>query len=152
MPMPWTYSHASRGWRAFLDDVREQTGLVSDNSAYTAIQGVLIAFRRRLTPAQGIAFAAVLPAVPRAIFVEGWPIDTPPVPFAPRTALVAEVKSLRPHHNLTPDTAIEATARALWRQVDHAALHRVLAQLPPGAVDFWAVPGADPADLAARIL
>ncbi len=151
MPMPWTYRHASREWRAFLDDVKEWTGLVSDNSAYTAIQGVLIAFRRRLSPAQGIAFAAILPTVPRAIFVDRWQIDASPVPFAPRAELLAEIKALRPDHNLTPDTAIEATARALWRRVNHADLDRVLDRLPAGAREYWTVPGADPADLAPRL-
>jgi uncharacterized protein (DUF2267 family) len=47
MPMPWTYRHASREWGAFLDDVKDATGLTSDNMAYTAVDGVLQAFRAR---------------------------------------------------------------------------------------------------------
>ena len=152
MPMPWTYRQASREWRAFLDDVKDATGLETDNLAYTAIQGVLHAFRRRLTPAQGIAFAGVLPAVPRAIFVEGWEIEAPPRPMGTREDWTREAQALRPHHNLTPDTAVCATARALWRQVNHADLRRVLAGLPPGAAEFWSVPGAAPGDLAARMV
>ncbi|MCB1397974.1 MAG: DUF2267 domain-containing protein [Rhodobacter sp.] len=152
MPMPWTYRQASREWRAFLDDVRDWTGLETDNLAYTAIQGVLQTFRRRLTPVQGIAFADVLPAVPRAIFVQGWDIGAPPVPFGTRADWQAEARALRPDHNLTPDSAVEATARALWRQVNHTDLTRVLDRLGPGATAFWSVPGGDPADLAARIV
>jgi len=150
--MPWTYRQASREWRAFLDDVRDWTGLETDNLAYTAIQGVLQAFRRRLTPEQAIAFADVLPAVPRAIFVQGWDIAAPPVPFGTRADWQAEARALRPDHNLTPENAVEATARALWRQVNHTDLSRVLDRLGPGAVAFWSVPGADPDDLAARIV
>ena len=101
MPMPWTYRQASREWRAFLDDMRDWAGLETDNLAYTAIQGVLNTFRRRLTPKQGIAFAAVLPSVPRAIFVDGWAIDADPVPFGTRADWIAETKALRPHHSLT---------------------------------------------------
>lgn len=152
MPMPWTYRQATREWRAFLDDVREVTGLETDNLAYTAIQGVLQAFRRRLTPAQGIAFAGVLPAVPRAIFVEGWEIEAPPVAFGARADWVAEARALRPNHSLTPDNAVEAVARALWRQVNHRDLQRVLDGLPEGARDFWSVPGASAGDLAARLV
>jgi len=150
--MPWTYRQATREWRAFLDDVKEFTGLASDNLAYTAIQGVLQAFRRRLTPVQGIAFAGVLPAVPRAIFVEGWDIEAPPAPFGGRADWAAEARALRPDHNLTPDNAVEAVARALWRQVNHRDLSRVLAAMPEGARDFWSVPGASVADLAARLV
>lgn len=152
MPMPWTYRQASREWRAFLDDMRDHAGLETDNLAYTAIQAVLQAFRRRLTPEQGIAFADVLPAVPRAIFVQGWDIGAAPVPFGTRPDWVAETKALRPHHSLTPDTAIPATARALWRQVNHRDLARVLARMPEGAADFWSVPGASEADLAAHLV
>jgi uncharacterized protein (DUF2267 family) len=150
MPMPATYRHASREWRAFLDDVKEATGLVSDNMAYTAVDGVFRTFRARLNVEQGLRFASVLPAVPRAIFVAGWVPADPPLPFASRAEMTREAQALRPHHNLTPDNAIAATARALWRSVRHADLERVLATLPDGAAAFWAVEGADAKDLATR--
>jgi uncharacterized protein (DUF2267 family) len=125
MPMPWTYRHASREWRAFLDDVKDVTGITSDNMAYTAIDGVFQTFRARLTAEEGLRFASVLPAVPRAIFVAGWVPTDPPLPFGTREDMSAEAKSLRPNHNLTPDNAIEATARALWRSVHQRdRLHR----------------------------
>lgn len=151
MPMPWTYRHASREFRAFLDDVKQATGLVSDNSAYTAIDGVFRTFRRRLTASQAIAFANVLPSVPRAIFVQDWDPSQPPVAFADRAALTREAQALRKDHNLTPDNAIEATARAVWRSVNHMEFRRVLSDLPDEARAFWAVDTADPADLDQRI-
>ena len=152
MPMPWTYRHASREWQAFLDDVKEQTGLSSDNMAYTAIDGVLQTFRRRLTAQQGLDFASVLPTVLRAIMIRGWIAETSPVPFAARDALVAEVQALRPHHNLTPANAIEAVAFALWRSSNHRDLTRVLGALPDGARAFWHVASVRPADLEQRII
>ncbi|PMY00665.1 DUF2267 domain-containing protein, partial [Pseudomonas sp. MPR-R2A5] len=48
-----------------------------------------------------------------------------------------EVQSLRPDHNLSPDSAIRDVAKALRQNVDGAALDRVLAELPPGAAAFW---------------
>jgi uncharacterized protein (DUF2267 family) len=141
MPMPWTYRHASREWRAFLAEAREWMSLDSDNMAYTAIQAVLLTFRRRLAPVQALAFADALPCVPRAIFVAGWDPDVPPLPWAPREELTAEVMALRPNHNLTPPNAIEATARALRRTADPHALARALSRLPPEARAYWAVEG-----------
>lgn len=151
MPMPWTYRHSGREWRAFLDDVKDATGLASDNMAYTAVDGVFRTFRARLTAEEGLRFASVLPAVPRAIFVADWVPSDPPLPFASREAMTREAQSLRPGHNLTPDGIIEATARALWRSVRHADLERALATLPEDAAAFWAVDGADRKDLEARI-
>ena len=110
VPMPRTYRHASREWRAFLEDVKERMSLESDNMAYTAVDAVLQVFRRRLTARQGLAFASVLPAVLRAIFVKDWDVSEPPVPFADRQVLTEEVRQVRVNHNLTPDNAIEATA------------------------------------------
>ncbi|MFY0594959.1 MAG: DUF2267 domain-containing protein [Cognatishimia sp.] len=152
MPMPWTYRHSHREWRAFLDDVMSQMSPQTDNTTYTAIQGVLLVFRRRLTPQQALKFATVLPTVPRAIFVEDWNVDDPILPFCDRETLTAEVKSLRPHHNLTPDNAIEATAYALWRSVQHRDLNRVLQYLGPDAESYWKVNVSDPQELAQRIV
>ena len=152
MPMPWTYRHASKEFRAFLDDAKERMGLASDNMAYTAVDAVLQVFRRRLTPEQGIAFADLLPSVLRAVFVYRWDVARPPVPFGPRDALTREAQAVRPDHNLTPDNAIEATAWALRRSLRQSELDALLARFPEGAVAFWQVEVDDPSELEQRII
>lgn len=152
MPMPWTYRHATKEWRAFLDDAKERMSLDSDNMAYTAVDGVFQTFRRRLTAQQGLDFASVLPSVLRAIFVKDWEIAETPLPFPDRAALIREVKQLRAHHNQTPDNAIEATAWAVRRCTNAADFDRVLARLPGGAAAFWHVDVNDPAELKQRIV
>lgn len=67
--MPYAYRDAQAEWRSALDTVRDHMGLESDNMAYTALQGVLLAFRRRLSVDQVLRFADLLPAVPRAVLV-----------------------------------------------------------------------------------
>ncbi|WP_188529131.1 DUF2267 domain-containing protein [Sinisalibacter lacisalsi] len=151
MPMPWAYRHASKDWQAFLADAKDGLGLESDNMAYTAVQGVLLAFRRRLGPREVMAFADVLPAVLRALFVAGWDPEAEAEPWAARDALEAEAGALRPHHNLTPDAPIAAVARALRRAVRQPDLDRVLAAIGPEAQAFWQVEAAA-ADLARRIV
>ncbi|SEP55840.1 DUF2267 domain-containing protein [Thalassovita taeanensis] len=152
MPMPWTYRHASKEWRAFLDDVKERMSLESDNMAYTAVDAVLQVFRRRLTAQQGLEFAAVLPSVLRAIFVNGWDVSEGPVPFSERSELIAEVKRVRVNHNLTPDNAIEATAWAVRRCTNKRDFERVLHMMPEGAAAFWHVDVDDPKELQQRII
>lgn len=147
--MPWTYRHASREYRAFIADVKERTGLQSDNMAYTAVDGIFRTFRRRLSVAEAIEFANVLPAVLRAVFVQDWDTSAAPVPFADRQTLTREAQTLRKTHNLTPDNAIEAVAWALWRRVDHRDFRRVLETLPREASEFWHV-DAKPEELAQR--
>lgn len=151
MPMPWTYRHASKEWRAILDDLRDRMNIISDNMAYTAMDGVLQVFRRRLTAQQGLDFASVLPAIPRAVFVSGWQVNVPPLPFTDRAALIEEVRRVRQNHNLTPDTAIEATAWSLRRYMNRADLDQALARLPEGATAFWHVDVADPREIEQRI-
>ena len=152
MPMPWTYRHASKEWQAFLDDVKDRMSLESDNMAYTAVDAVLQVFRRRLTAQQGLDFAGVLPSVLRAIFVKGWYVTLPPVPFPSRGELIREVKEVRLNHNLTPDNAIDATAWAVRRSCDAKDFDRVLESLPEGAVSFWHVEVDDPGELEQRII
>ena len=152
MPMPWTYRHASKEWRAFLDDVKERMSLDSYNMAYTAVDAVFQVFRRRLTAQQGLRFAELLPSVPRAVFVTGWHVTKPPAPFKPRNELIAEVKQVRQNQNLTPDNAIEATAWAVRRCTNARDFERVLATLPVKAQAFWHVDVDDPAELKQRIV
>ena len=152
MPMPWTYRHATKEWRAFLDDVKERMALESDNMAYTAVDGVLQVFRRRLTAQQGLLFAGVLPSVLRAIFVKGWDVSELPIPFEERQVLADEVKQVRVNHNLTPDNAIEATAWAIRRCTDSRDFERVLTQLPDEALAFWHGDFKDLTELDQRII
>ena len=48
-----------------------------------------------------------------------------------------EVQALRADHNFAPETSIRDVAIALRRNVDEAALDRVLARLPEVAAQFW---------------
>lgn len=138
MPVPPEYGRASDQFRDYLVDARDTAGLWSTHVAYTMTQGVLQAFRRRLTVKDAIAFANVLPIGLRALFVTDWDPDAPIEPFADRATMTKEVQSLRPDHNFAPETAIRDVAQALRRHVDEAAFDRLLARLPEGAVAFWA--------------
>lgn len=138
MPMPWTYRHASAEWQRFLDVAREEMDLVSNNSAYTAVEGVLLTFRRRLTVAQALRFADILPAVVRAIFVFRWQPGVPES-WGDRDVQTAEAMALRPNHNLTPDNCIEATATALRAVVRADEIDPVLAAIGPEAEAYWRV-------------
>lgn len=152
MPMPWTYRQATREWQAFLADAQDAIGTPTDHSTFTAVEGVLRAFRRRLTPQQAIDFAQILPAVLRALFVADWDLSPPPAPPGTRADWTAEAKSLRPHHNIAPDHCVAGTAIALRRHVQRTDLDRALHRLPPFAADFWSTPGIDPATLGPRIV
>jgi uncharacterized protein (DUF2267 family) len=152
MPMPWTYRHASKEFRAFLDDAKLKLSLESDNMAFTAVDGVFQVFRRRLTVQQGLQFADLLPCTLRALFVYRWDTSLDPLPFPSRSDLANEVQQVRVHHNLTPDDAITAVAWALRRCVNQNDLDRVLSGFPNGAIDYWHVDVDDPKELEQRIV
>jgi uncharacterized protein (DUF2267 family) len=136
--IPLEYEFASRDFSQFLVDARDAAGLGSTHAAYTMVQGVLQAFRRRLSIEDAIAFAGALPAVLRALFVADWHVDEPRRGFGDRAVMTREVQALRADHNIAPDSAIRDVASALRKHVDEVALDRLLATLPDGAKDFWA--------------
>jgi uncharacterized protein (DUF2267 family) len=135
--MPFAYESASEDFERFLAIAMESSGLTTRNQAYTMAQGVLQAFRRRLTVRDAARFANVLPPVLRAIFVADWDTDEPIRPFESREAMTREAQALRREHNFSPDTALRDVALALRGVADAEALERVLATLPPAAADFW---------------
>jgi len=137
MPVPPEYRRASIDFEKFLLDAREAADLTTTNQTYTMVQGVLQAFRRRLTIPEAIYFAGVLPPVLRAIFVADWDVDEPRRSFGDRTEIMREVQSLRADHNFAPDTAIEAVAVALRKNIDEAQFDRELETLPEAAREFW---------------
>jgi uncharacterized protein (DUF2267 family) len=137
LPVPLKYNNATSEFMRFLDDAREAAGLATANQAFTMTEGVLRAFRDRLEVRDAIAFANVLPAVLRAIFVADWDLDSPRKQFGDRAVMVADVKALRSDHNFSPDHCLQAVAGALRGHVDAIAFDRALATLPAGAVDFW---------------
>ena len=138
MPVPPEYQRASLDFERFLVDARECAGLVTTNQAYTMVEGVFRTFRRRVSVAEGLAFADVLPPVLRALFVEAWDSSAPVQPFASREAMTAEVQALRAAHNFSPVNAISSVATALRKHVQHERLEQVLSKLPDGSVQFWA--------------
>ena len=137
MTVPMEYRLASQKFEAFLSEVAEEAGLTTRNQAYTMLQGVLLAFRRRLTPEEGIVFAQVLPPMLRALFITDWDPHAPREQGWDRTVLTREVQQLRRNHNLSPDTAIRDVAAVLRRHANEAALEKSLARLPQPARDFW---------------
>jgi len=139
MTIPFEYQHASLAFEQFMLDARDISGLNTTNMAWNMVVGVLHTFRRRLPVQDALRFADVLPPVLRAIFVADWDTSEPPRAFDDRVAMTREVQALRAAHNFSPDTAIRDVAQALRRHVDGAALERVLATLPAGARDYWAV-------------
>ena len=152
MPMPWTYRQATREWQAFLADAAEALETPTDTTTFVSVDGVLRAFRRRLTAQQGLDFAQVLPAVLRALFVADWRLDQGPVAPGTRAEWTAEAQARHPNHILPPDHCVAAVALALRKAVLREDLERVLSHLPPFAAEFWRVPGIDPATLGPRIV
>jgi uncharacterized protein (DUF2267 family) len=137
MPMPMEYRQASRDFDAFMEDLRDISMLQTTHQSYTMLQGVFQVFRRRLTTKQALAFADTLPPVLRALFVSDWDVEEPCLPFGTFAEMTREVKALRPDHNFSTDTAISDVAAVMLRHVDLSAFEAVLAELPPGAKQFW---------------
>lgn len=137
MPVPTEYARATDHFNEFLLDARDTAGLGSTHQAYTMVQGVLQAFRRRLDIMDAILFAGVLPVGLRALFVADWDTDEPRRQFEDRMVMTKEVQSLRPDHNFAPENAIRDVATALRKHVDQDAFNQVLARLPEGAAEFW---------------
>lgn len=137
MPVPSEYQRAADDFYKLLMDARDSASLTTTNQAYTMVQAVFQVFRRRLDVKDAIRFLSVLPVGARALFVADWDADDPKREFDDRAVMTKEVQALRAEHNYAPKTAIRDVTIALRRNLDQAAFDRVLATLPPGAMQFW---------------
>jgi uncharacterized protein (DUF2267 family) len=141
MTLPFEYQNASLDFERFMVDARDYAGLATTNMAWNMVVGVLHTFRRRLTIKQVLQFSLVLPPVIRSLFLEQWNPDQEVTGFGTEEQLLAEVRSIRPEHNFSPQNAISAVADALRNRVDRVEFTRVLAELPPEASKFWSPHG-----------
>lgn len=139
MTAPQEYQRATDHFYDFLVDLRDEIGFTTTNPAYTTTQSVFLTFRRRVSLADGIRFAAVLPAGLRALFVADWDPDEPRLAFEDRETMTKEVRDLRRNHNYSPDTAIRDVARVVRRHVDAEAFSRMLSRLSPAAAEYWSI-------------
>ncbi|MGG7518486.1 DUF2267 domain-containing protein [Allorhizobium undicola] len=135
--MPEEYRQASRDFEAVLVDLRDQAMLATTHRAFTTLEAVLRVFRARLTVAEGLAFADLLPVGLRALFVSQWDCHPPALPFLSRKEMMAEVLALRHNHNLSTDTAIEDVVTVLRRHLDENVLQMFLAGVSSQALSFW---------------
>lgn len=137
MPLPFTYRHATDEFRAYLAAMRTRTLIASDNVIYTGTEAVFRSFRARVTPQQGLRLADELPCVLRAIFVWRWDIGAPPLPWADRETIRAEMLALRRDHNFCPPRMLEDILAGVRATVRARDFDRVLARIGPEATVFW---------------
>ena len=139
MTWPLEYQKASYDFERFMLAARDAAGLQTTNMAWTMVEGVFHTFRRRLTSDQVMRFAAALPPLVRAMFLERWHPTDQPIPFASMDDLTAEAQSLRERHNFAPPNAIQAVAVALRSVVGDATVEEALSTFPGEARAYWAV-------------
>jgi uncharacterized protein (DUF2267 family) len=139
MPLPQEYWLATRDFERFIEDLKAASMLTTSNQCYTMARSTLHVFRSHVTIKQALAFAALLPPVLRAIFVEDWDPDLPVTPFPNRKTLTDEVKAIRGDHNFSTDDAISEVATALRQHVNLADFERLLAAMTEDARAFWRV-------------
>lgn len=140
MTVPSEYRCASAEFDNLLAEVAREADLTTSHQAYTTLQGVLLAFRKRLSLEEAIVFAQVLPPLVRALFVMDWDPQVPKEAVGHRSSWTRDVQKLRINHNISPTSAIENVVTVLRRHVDPETFESCLGKLPDFAKVFWAVP------------
>ncbi|CAN7492108.1 DUF2267 domain-containing protein [Acidovorax sp. LjRoot118] len=149
MPWPPEYQRASVDFEKFMLAARDHAGLATTNMAWNMVEGVLHAFRRRLTLEQAHRFADQLPPAVRGLFIEGWRPGNQVCTVGTRTEMLDEVRSLRSEHNFSPDNAIESVGFALFAVLPSDAFARALDALPLELRELWSGVGTSAWNLPA---
>lgn len=152
MTLPFEYQNPTLQFERFMVDARDCASLPTTNMAWNMVVGVLHTFRWRLTVPQALSFAAVLPPMVRALFIEDWDLEQAVRPFGDAADWLADVRSVRHRHNFSPPDAVASVASALRRHVDTQAFEGVLANLPPQASRYWQPKVASSEPLGLKLL
>jgi len=136
---PAEYQRATDDFYAYLQTLRDIAMFTDSHPPYTITQAVFQTFRRRLELGDAIRFTQLLPVGLRALFVADWDPAESRRPFGSREEMTRELCELRPEHNYSSPSSIEDVATALRLHLDSRALDELLATLPEGAMEFWAI-------------
>jgi uncharacterized protein (DUF2267 family) len=137
MPMPPEIAQASTQFMELLGALKARAWLQTHNQCYAMLRAVLHEFRGFMTVHQAIAFAAALPPVARAIFVEHWRLDdAPPRPPSPEDFTEAVVRRLSPHH-IPPDSIVGDVFAVLAPRCDPAQIGPAIEALPARLQKLW---------------
>lgn len=137
MPYPIEYVRASDFFQNYLTDARDAADFGSSHQAYTMTQAVFQAFRQRLSIADAIKFAQILPVCLKAMFITDWNTSSPEKSLGTKEDILKDIRALRPDHNFSPDYSVEAVKEALLKHIDNNQFQQILSELPEKASDFW---------------
>ncbi len=137
MTAPQEITHASRQYEDFASDLKQQAMLQTHNQVYAMTRAVLHETRDHLSLEQAIGICQGLPAVPRAIFVEGWNAAVPAKSLASKAEFSASVvKRLTPHH-IPPETIVDDVVSCIEKHADPAAFRQGVAWLAGPLATIW---------------
>ncbi|MCW5776930.1 MAG: DUF2267 domain-containing protein [Phycisphaeraceae bacterium] len=119
--------------QAWLDELAEIGGFISDAQAYTALHAVLHTLRDQLTVNESAHLAAQFPMLVRGLYYEGWKPAATPVGMRSRPEFLAKVADRLGNADIKPEDACRAVFRLLDHRiaagevedVRHALTHRV---------------------------
>jgi uncharacterized protein (DUF2267 family) len=122
----------------WLKGVEAELVNVDRQRAYEATRAVLHALRDRLTPEEAMHFAAQLPMLMRGFFTEGWHVASSPTKERSAEEFLQRVaEKLPPSYPMAVEEVTRGVFAALWTQMDHGAIHKVMEQLPIPIRRLW---------------
>lgn len=123
MTWPSECQQGDATFQKFMLAAHNEAGISTTNAAWTMVQGVFLAFRRRLGVEETVRFASVLPPLMCAVFLGGWNPHDEPVLFPTRQALVAEAQARLALERLA-DRAARQPVQQLQRPAATNGRHR----------------------------
>jgi uncharacterized protein (DUF2267 family) len=137
MTIPADIQFASKQFDGVLGALKDRAFLSTHNQSFAMLRAVLHELRDHLSVEQAAAFGAMLPALVRGIFYEGWhPANDPPRIPAPNAFTKGVTRRLAPHH-VPPETIVTDVLAVLSLHIDAAALNEALDRCPEGLRAIW---------------
>jgi uncharacterized protein (DUF2267 family) len=75
MTRPYDVEHATKQYQDRLAALKDEASLLTHNQSQAMMRAVMHQLRRSLTSEHVLRIANALPALPRGILLQGWPLD-----------------------------------------------------------------------------
>ena len=141
MGHPYDVERATDLHNEWCQALMERSGLGTTHRAAPQMRAVMLELRDSLEPQAVIAFANVLPALERGIFLGDWDLDRPPNPVPDAASFTARVYQRVKDHHAPLDSLVEDVFWVLADKLGSRA-STILDRLPEPLKPLW--PSASP--------
>lgn len=132
-----TFNESLEKSLSWIEEIMQESGMESPESAYSALRAVLHALRDRLPIGEATDLAAEMPMLIRGLYYEGWNPNQKPEKMSEEDFMFRVHQHYRFDPEIHPESIVGVILKVLERRISEGELSDIKANLPKDLQQTW---------------